>query len=397
MKKSSNIIVRWLGSFGLCTSLLIGLFLLTLFGTLESAESGLFAAQEKFFESFYLVYHLGPLAIPFPGAVSLMMLLAVNLLVGGFVRMRKSKRTVGILILHSGIGILLLAGLVKMLGASEGHVTLYEGQRASNFVSYDFWEVAVVDLQGDFSQNEWSVGDDVVRSLSDVPGRVLSGEGLPFDVHLEHFIVNASVLPKGPNWSTAYPVVDGFAVMPRKRNPESGGNWAATFANVVPKGAAQGVSGRQGILWAGARAPFVFDWEGKPYAIHLRRQRYPLPFDVQLEKFTKKEHPRTRIASVFASDVLRIEGKSETPIHISMNEPLRENGLVMFQSGWGPAEAPPGTPLYSTFAVVRNPSDKWPEYACWVIAIGMLIAFGQKLSSYLAKQAKKRQAEKEDA
>jgi hypothetical protein len=194
---------------------------------------------------------------------------------------------------------------------------------------------------------------------------------------------------------TDYPVVDGYAVMPRKLDTEEGGNFGALFVTVVPKGSPKGALGTQGILWAASRAPFVVNWEGRPYTIDLRRERYPLPFDIQLEKFTKEDHPRTRIASKFASDVLRIDGESKTPVHISMNEPLRENGLVMFQSSWGPANARPGTPLFSTFAVVRNPSDKWPEYSCWVIAFGMLVAFGQRLLAYLSKQSKLRNLEQE--
>ncbi|MDF1838546.1 MAG: cytochrome c biogenesis protein ResB [Planctomycetota bacterium] len=392
MKKTNNLFVRIFGSFGLCTALLVGLFILTFLGTIQSAEEGLFSAQEKYFNSYGVIHHVGPLAIPLPGALTLMILLAINLFVGGFVRMRKSKRTLGVLIVHGGIAFLLLAGLVKMMGGIEGHVTLYEGQKASDFVSYDFWEVAVIDVQGDSSNNEWAAGDKVVRSLEGDDVRVLSGEGLPFDVHLQYFVPNASVMPKGPRWNSRFPVVDGFAIQEHKLNPESGGNFATVFATVVPKDSSVGTEGSTGILWGRTSVPFVVEWDGRPFSLQLRRERYPLPFEVQLETFTKKEHPRTRIASVFSSDVLRIEGDDRRPVHISMNEPLRENGLVMFQSSWGPADAPPGTPLFSTFAVVRNPSDKWPEYSCWVIALGMLITFGQRLRGYLNKQSKMRDA-----
>jgi hypothetical protein len=397
MKKSNNVIVRVLGSFGLCTSLLSCLFILTFFGTVESTKIGLYAAQVKYFDSYFLVHHIGPLSIPFPGALTLMGLLGANLFVGGFVRIRKSKRTVGVMIVHLGIGFMLIAGLVKTLSSVGGHVSLYEGQTATAYVSYDHWEVAVTDVQGNPANNEWVVGGNSFKALEGNQTQVLNGDDLPFDVHLQHFVPNAQVLGKGPNWSTDYPVIDGFAIRQLQRNPESGGNFAALFATVVPKDSSKGSPGTQGILWARARAPFVVEWEGRPFAIDLRRERYPLPFKVRLDLFTKEEHPRTNIPSVYSSDVVRIEGSSETPIHIAMNEPLRENGLVMFQSSWGPSNAPPGTPLFSTFAVVQNPSDKWPEIACWVIAFGMLIVFGQRLLGYLVQQNKKRKTEQEAA
>ncbi|MCA9002192.1 MAG: cytochrome c biogenesis protein ResB, partial [Planctomycetes bacterium] len=263
---------------------------------------------------------------------------------------------------------------------------------------YDRWELAVVDVAGDPTNNEWYVGNDLLHTLTGDAVCVLSGEGLPFDVHAHDFVPNGRVMQKGPMWNTDYPVIDGYAVMEQPLAGEGGANAAALFVNVVPKGAAVGSQGTQGILYARSNLPMVVQWEGRPYTIDIRNERYALPFVVEQVKFTKEEHPRTRIASKFASDVLRIEGDSKTPVHISMNEPLRENGLVMFQSGWGPQNARPGSPLFSTFAVVKNPSDKWPEYSCWVIAAGMLIAFGQRLTAYLQRQSKQRtQVEAEEA
>jgi hypothetical protein len=88
--------------------------------------------------------------------------------------------------------------------------------------------------------------------------------------------------------------------------------------------------------------------------------------------------------------VTKIEDGREQKLRIQMNEPLRHGGLVVFQSNWGPQDAGPNTPLFSGFSVVRNPSDHWPIAACAVIAIGMLMAFGQKLRRYVRSQAAKR-------
>jgi hypothetical protein len=68
--------------------------------------------------------------------------------------------------------------------------------------------------------------------------------------------------------------------------------------------------------------------------------------------------------------------------------PLRDKGLILFQSSWGPQDAAPGDDLFSVFSVVRNPSDHWPLYSCIVIAIGMAITFIQKFLAYSKQQAK---------
>jgi len=75
-----------------------------------------------------------------------------------------------------------------------------------------------------------------------------------------------------------------------------------------------------------------------------------------------------------------------------MNEPFRHRGYTFYQSGWGPPNAAPGTPLFSTFSVVRNPSDRVPLIACLVIAAGMLLHFGRKLVLHVRSQARGRAA-----
>ena len=91
----------------------------------------------------------------------------------------------------------------------------------------------------------------------------------------------------------------------------------------------------------------------------------------RLNRFVHEMHPGTRMDSRFSSYVTKIEGGLERDVHITMNEPLRHRGYTFYQSGWGPQDAPPGTPLFSTFCVVRNPSDRVPILACVVIAVGL--------------------------
>ena len=96
------------------------------------------------------------------------------------------------------------------------------------------------------------------------------------------------------------------------------------------------------------------------------------------------------MAKAFMSDVTKIQDGHERQLRIEMNQPLRDGGLVLFQSSWGPSNARPGDPLFSTFSVVRNPSDHWPKYSCYVIGLGMLLAFGLRLLRYVKSQAKHR-------
>ncbi len=393
MKKTTNPILNTLGSYGLCVFLLAALFLVTFLGTIGQDRIGMYPAIKMYFESFYFIEKVGPISVPLPGAISLMGLLGVNLALGGFVRMRKNKRTLGILIVHVGMACLLVAGMVRMITATESNVMLYEGSQTNCAVSYDHLEVAVMDLQGDPTSNEWAARHAAFDGLTGDNVCIVSEEGLPFDLHLQHFVPNASVTPSTPGLKSDFPVVDGYVVQEHKLNRDESRDTPALFAKILPKGSPVGTDGPLAILYSRERAPFVIDWEGRPYSISLRLERYPLPFDVRLVKFTKSDHPGMSMDADFSSDILTVKDGVETPVHIRMNEPLRSGGLAFYQSSWGPQGGRPGDPVFSVLSVVQNPSDRWPEFSTWIITLGLAIVYVQRLMGYLSKQAKRRSNE----
>ena len=131
------------------------------------------------------------------------------------------------------------------------------------------------------------------------------------------------------------------------------------------------------------------EFEGRRFGIEFRHERYAMPFTIALEDFEKIDHPGIGMPKSFSSDVKVTEAGSSRDLTISMNEPLRSGGLVVYQASWGPSNARPGDPLFSTFAVVRNPADQYPLYACIVIAIGMLLHFSRKLLRHMSLEARR--------
>ena len=47
------------------------------------------------------------------------------------------------------------------------------------------------------------------------------------------------------------------------------------------------------------------------------------------------------------------------------------------------------TRLFSVFEVVKNPADKWPEYALYIITVGLVVHFGLMLILFIYNQIKK--------
>ena len=113
-------------------------------------------------------------------------------------------------------------------------------------------------------------------------------------------------------------------------------------------------------LWGRRPIPWTVEAGGRSWAVLLRRKAHSMPFSLRLEKFTKEDHPGMTMARSFSSDVTKIfPDGSEEAVHIRMNEPLRDGGLVIYQASYGPQQGQPGEP-YSVLAVSRNPSDRMP-------------------------------------
>jgi hypothetical protein len=374
-----------LGSYGLACLLLLALFVLTLQGTLYQVDHGLFDAKKRYFESWFVWSQGSGASYPiFPGGVLCMALLAVNLVVGGIVRMQLGKRTFGVLVIHLGIAFMLVASLVKMTNSEEGHLTLYEGEESDHFKSYHDWEVAVWEVKPGGMADEFVIENHLLTDLVDGRKRSFSFPGIPFELELSNFLVHCDPLPKGPNWTASSPVVDGYALLERPRMKETERHVAGMYARAIGDGAPG-----EALLWGFANYPWTIESGGKTWAVTMRHSRYQMPYTIRLDDFQKEDHPGISMAKAYRSFVYKVDDTGEDRVLIQMNEPLREGGLVLFQSGWGPQGGGPNQRLFSTFSVVRNPSDKWPEYALWVITAGMLITFGSKLLQFISKSTRK--------
>ncbi len=394
MKKDKGlfaIITQALGSYALCCMCLFALFILTLFGTLYQVENGLYDAKQTFFNSWFLWAELGGVKFPyFPAGVLSMSVLTINLIVGGLLRIRWSVKNTGVIIIHFGIVFMMAASLGKLTNSVEGHLTLWEGdnprtqvdERASaHFVSYTLWEIAIWEVNKEVNSTELLVPDDSFSDLKGTASRKFTSPELPFDLTLKGFVTNARVMPKGPQWQAEGEVIDGFGILEMPDSKEAERDVAAIHAEVLVDGTPM-----KAILAGDQLSPWVIDVEGKRFAIDMRHTRYSMPYEIRLEDFIKEDHPGMTMVKSYRSNVTKTDEKGKEKVLIQMNEPLREGGLVLFQSSWGPSTPNYDGPLFSVFSVVRNPSDKWPEYAMWVITLGLLITFLRTLYRFTRKQ-----------
>lgn len=372
-------------SFKLSVAILFGLFVLTWLGTLAQTHTGLHAVQKMYFDSWYLIQPIfGPINLPLPGAFTLMILLVINLTCGGIIRLRRRWDHLGILITHLGIALLLIAGFVKVYYADEGPMQLFEGQEKAEYMSYYAWEIQLIEPLNEGGYREYIIDEDDFVALARDQRVVYRSEDLPFELLLSNFMASCQPAQKGPMFEVRVPVVDGFFLQERRPEMQAEFNIAGCYLRI--RDLATGRE-QQGILWGrGDRAepmPFGFDAGGRRWGALLRKKRWPLPFSVKLDYTEQQRHPGTTMARSFLSDVVVSDGSVTLKARIQMNEPLRYKGYILFQSGWGDRPA-----KYTVLAVVRNPSDQWPLYACIIITLGLVIHFSRTLLRYIQREAR---------
>jgi len=381
LRKTARIIesvLALLGSYGLAVIILSFQLILTFLGTIAQTNQGLYLVQKKYFDSFFFMQPLyGPLAIPLPGGYLLMLLLFYNLLIGGIIRAPRRLRQPGMLIAHGGILFLLISGFVSHHFSLNGGMQLFEGESAAEFSSFNDWTIEVQRQVGD-TITVYHLPQHHLMSAQGGHERTFIADDLPVDITVASYAVNCVPLPAREAMLSA--AVDGFYLQTLPGAAESEQNVPGAYVLLSEKG---GGPTHSAVVWGRERAPYATTINGEQWRVAMVHQTWPLPFRIVLDKFTVKLHPNTGMAKVFLSDVTKIEGRSSESIKITMNEPFRYKGYTLFQSSWGPPDAPAGARLYSGFAVVKNPVDHWPLYACIIVSIGLLIHFFQRLAAHL--------------
>ena len=388
IRTKTSRIMALLSSLGLSIILFSFLMVLTYLGTLYQVEHGLYEAQKKYFESMFLFHQAwGVIPIPLPGGYLVLMLLFVNLLCGGVLRMRKGWGQAGMLISHAGILILLIGGFVTFQYSTSGHLTLYEGERSNLYKSYHEWEVAIARTDADGTRREYVIPGEEFTHLAEDKRERFTASSLPFALTLGHYVRNAQPQPANPVGTPTGPIADGFYLqqLPPESNHER--NVAGLYAVLEENGAQ---AQHDFLLWGLQQQPAAVEVNGSTWELDLRRKQWELPFTIALDEFHRELHPRTNMPAAFMSDVTKIERGHDERTRISMNQPLRHEGYTLYQASWGPSDAGPNDPLFSSFAVVKDPAENVPMTATIVTTLGLLVHFAIKLRKYLVREQKKR-------
>lgn len=403
-------------------------------GTLAQVELGIYIAQQKFFDTFFVWHQFGvtgPRLPILPGGWLIGSVLVVNLLaahlsrftlgwgrlalallfiipqgwlvmhigyspmplvllflangaVGLWVTTRLHWQKLGITLTHFGVVILLLGGLFTALYSVESQMTIDTGQTVHFSESTRGIELAVID-------HSPADKDNVVA----IPQSILAQQGtvahpqLPFTIRVKKYMANSEMTQRKADDQGEPQATAGIG--PRFKVEEAP---IVTKMNArdIPAAIVEVMQGEKSLgtymvsLWFKFVMPDsvqTVEVDGKKYDLAMRPERFYKPFSLTLLKFSHDKYTGTNIPKNFSSLVRLKDAKhsEDREILIYMNAPLRHGGETYYQADFRNDDRT------TILQVVRNPNWIMPYIACTLVSLGLFVQFGAHLLRFIKRRA----------
>jgi len=365
------------------TIVLLALSIVLVFvATVDQVNLGIWAVQQKYFHSLFVLWRVGDVPIPvFPGGYLIGGFLLTNLICAQVYRFKLSAKKSGIWLTHIGFIILLVGELFTGVLQEEFALRLDEGQTRNYSESYRFNELAVIDTTDPKFDDVVVIPEKFVAR-----GEPIQQPKLPFRIVPKIYYPNAALAGRDANVPGTPPTLattgiglQAAATPLRITYRMDERNAPAAYVELV------GSEGSLGTWLVSADPRFPaqrFDYAGRSWKIAFRFERGYKPYSLTLLDFSHDRYAGTEIPKNFSSRI-RLntpDGVDDREVLIYMNNPLRYAGLTFYQAGY---ENDDKTTILQ---VVRNPSWQMPYIACTLMTLGLLIQFSIHLVAFIARR-----------
>ncbi|MEI8313819.1 MAG: cytochrome c biogenesis protein ResB [Verrucomicrobiota bacterium] len=364
------------------TVVLLALGLVLVFwGTIAQVHLGLYQAQNEFFRSFFIYWSpaASGLRIPvFPGGYLIGGLLLANLVVYNLRFDRSVKRQPGLVVIHIGVGLLLIGQLLTDVFSAESMMHMRNGETKNYSEASSHFELAVVDKTEVATDQVVAIPEALLQRKA-----VIRHPNLPFNIQVRTFYSNSALVEKPQEGFTQLNTSGGFGAGAwwRELPHEAETDRRDMPSAIVELRTPQGSLGTY-LVSAYLDQPQVVSLNGRQYELTLRPERFYKPFNLHLVEFRHDKYPGTDIPKNFSSRVRvqRPDTGEDREVLIYMNNPLRYNGDTYYQASFDTDNQ--GTVLQ----VVHNPSWLTPYFSCVLVGLGLVWQFLRHLIGFAAKR-----------
>ncbi len=305
----------------------------------------------------------------------------------------------GNVLLHFGVGLLMVGQFMFGDRQTEQRLNLIEGQSASAFVNLDAVELTFIQSEGD-DQQVVAIPAPLLIDVAESE-KVIRDSQTPFDVRVKKYYRNSRLeVPKpGENLADNGLGKQVAAIEARGSGGTDGQvNLASAYVELFEKGTdkslgtylvSQWFSDREALVPEGSSGDEFDTVEaGKtPFKMGLRFARQAKPFWIQLRdvrrvNYSGTETPRDYRSFIRIVDPVTGEDRKE---QIWMNNPLRFRGETYYQSNY---TALPGGREMTGLQIVQNSGWLIPYVACSITALGMCVHFAGTLSTFVRRRSR---------
>ncbi len=310
----------------------------------------------------------------------------------------------GNVLLHAGVGLLMVGQFVFGDRQLEQRLSLVEGQSSNTLVNLDQVELTLIREEGD---NQFVTAIPAARLRSALRSeKPIDDDSLPVEVRVLAFYENSTLKDVDPSENLANTGV-GLQVRAVEMS-KSGGtsgelNLASAYVELLDKDSgdslgkylvSQLLSDREMLVPDGT-AKDVFDdvaVDGKTYNLGLKLHREVKPYWVQLEDVRQVNYSGTATTRDYSSFIRIVDPATgeDRRERVWMNNPLRYRGETFYQSNYTPL---PGGKEMTGIQVVRNSGWLIPYVACSITALGMLAHFFGTLTRFLKRRERETKKE----
>jgi ABC-type transport system involved in cytochrome c biogenesis permease subunit len=296
------------------------------------------------------------------------------------------KKRAGVVLLHGGIGLVMLSEVLVSTWAVESQMHLAEGEATNYVQDIRSVELAVIDPSAADHDQVWAIPESLLLS-----GHTLSGDQLPFRVDMVRFYKNANVEAKPPGEQSPATAGLGLHAIVKELPASTGtdndarADTAAAYVKLTSKDGSHDLGTYLVSVMQGR--PDTIDVGGKAYEMEMRFRRHYKPYSFQLIDVTKDDYLGTDTPRNYSSTLRLIDSSRgiDQEVHTWMNNPLRFADETFYQSSY--QRDPESGREFTTLSVVSNRGWMIPYVACMIVATGMLAHFGVTLLRFLRRKS----------
>jgi len=302
----------------------------------------------------------------------------------------------GNVLLHLGVGLLMVGQFAFGDRQTEQRLSLVEGQSTNTFVNLDQIELQLIRSEDD----EQTVTAIPSQRLLDAAREdsLIEDPALPVKIRVRQYFENSSLIDV-PETNLATKGV-GLEVAAVEKDKSGGAkmemNTPSAYIEVIDPDsgeslgtflASHSLNDRAALMPDGKSKDMMdsFTVGGIEYEFGLRLQRQVKPYWVQLDDVRRTTWSGSQTPRDFSSFIRIVDNETgeDRKARVWMNNPLRYRGETFYQSNYD--QLPDGTE-FTGIQVVRNSGWLIPYVACSVTALGMLVHFWGTLARFVARR-----------